>query len=98
MRVCDWPADFKCSVRDSVLNVSGEVYRRLVSFFEAYPWALAPLGDPAVPMERKKAIVKLLFDAPEVCLDAAFSLKVRRFAKSEEVVWAVRSFAGLWMS
>ena len=92
--VAKWPADCKSVVRDAVLLVFGEVYRRLIHYFSRWPWHLIAVADPDVSLDVKKHTAKMLFEVAEDVLDRQFSLKIKRLAGSWEVAsvkWVCRS-------
>ena len=63
------------------------MWRRLVHFFEAYPWCLAQLCDPRVSVAEKTAIVEKLFGEELCCLDAGLSKKIRQnFGSAKDVL------------
>ena len=77
-----WPHEFKHAARISVLNLLGQVWRRLVNCYTTWPWLMVRIADPDVPEEQKRSLARGLFSVPEENLDAGFSLKVRRQART----------------
>lgn len=81
-----WPEAFKVRMRNCVLCLVAQVSRRLVKCYDLFPWALAPIADPAVDMDQKLVVAHKLFDAPLQSLDPEFSRKVRALAGSPKAL------------
>ena len=77
-----WPREFKHLARIVVLDLLGQVWRRLVNCYTTWPWLIVRVADPDVPEDQKRSLARRLFSVPEESLDANFSLKVRRQART----------------
>ena len=73
----DWPQARKRVAFRSVLLTLGQLVRKVIEPFLAYPWKLFPLSEPDADSGALANVLDDLFQAPPCCLDAGFSLKVR---------------------
>ena len=68
VHVDQWPPALKRAARTAVLGLLGQVWRRLVDFYLAWPWHLVRIADPDTPSHTKSELANTLFSAPEDCL------------------------------
>lgn len=78
-----WSEKRKKTVQQLVLVAVGQLWRKLVMPWQAYPWRLWPLiwGESE---EEKVAAAQALLAQRECCLDACFTGKLRALAGSAE--------------
>jgi hypothetical protein len=81
-----------------VLKVVAQVRWRFTMFFEAWPFPLVRLCDPAVPESEKAKVAESLFSAPPCCVDAYCSQKIRLAHGNPESLRNDRDLMGLLTS
>lgn len=72
-----WPEEFLRQARSATLVVMGNIWRRLVVEYEAFPWCLAAAVDPSVPQNERETVANAFYEAKDCCLDPEFSRRLR---------------------
>ena len=81
-----WPAGMVAKARQGALLVYGNVWRRLVKYFEGYPWRLARMCDVTLPMEERRRVAQELFDKKPCDLDPGVGQRIRaRYSCVEDI-------------
>ena len=82
----EWPQDWGRAVRKAVLTTVGQLLRKLVDSWQQYPWKLWGLADRRSSPETQLACAQALISAPECCLDAGLSGRLKKSFPSAEAL------------
>ena len=94
-RFSDWPQARKRIALRSILITMGQLVRKVIEPFLAYPWKLYSLGDSDAELGDHARILSELFEARACCLDSGFSARLRALLAQERPEGEVRAPANL---
>ena len=74
----DWPVRVREALQASLILGISTLWRKLIVFFESYPWALAPAFDESRTEAQRRATLEKFFAAEPCCLDMGLSRQLRK--------------------
>ena len=84
----DWPIRVLRALQVVLVLGISVLWRKLVYYFQAYPWALAPASDITRSDAERQTVLKEFFRASWCCLDPGLGRQLRKaFPSTIEQYW-----------